>query len=149
MAALNIYMEAWGEVKKDRRSVLLSLALHMPSTGTEPTLLSSLLNSSSSCSKSAPSCPQESLRSVAASQTGVQVCYQLFGSEVFNNVKGGSTASWAVSYYRERCEYVQPLLFSFNYPVLSYFSIYASTPLLKQLFLPRCLRLLHQAVAPA
>lgn len=64
--------------------------------GTKPTLLSSLLSRSTRSSKKAPASPKEDLRSMSDSHTkshcrAATLGYQLFGSKLFNNVKGVST----------------------------------------------------------
>lgn len=64
--------------------------------GTKPTLFSYLLSRSSRSSKKTPAGPKEDLRSMSDSHTKSHCraktrCYQLFGSKLFNNVKGVST----------------------------------------------------------
>lgn len=87
-----------GRGEERRASILLSFsAAYAKHPGTKPTLLSFLLNRSSTSSKKAPSSPKEGLRRMADNHTkwhyrGATLCYQLFGSKLFNNVKGGSTA---------------------------------------------------------
>lgn len=71
-------------------------AMYAEHPGTKPTLFSSLLSRSSRSSKKAPASPKEDLRSMSDSHTkshcrAATRCYQLFGSKLFNNVKGVST----------------------------------------------------------